>query len=106
VEIQKNLENAYIADMARYASSAETTRIIAAWSSIPVQLAKENHKFQYKVIKSGARSYEYEMPLQWLKNAGIIYRCVKIREGKLPHLIGTVFLPGTYPRIRANTPRK
>jgi len=73
---QKTLNDAYIADMAKYASPQETTKIMAAWASIPAQLSKENRKFQYKVIKSGARTYEYETPLDWLKFAGIIHKCV------------------------------
>lgn len=81
---QKSLNDAYIADMAKYASPQETTRIMAAWGSVPAQLAKENQKFQYKVIKSGARAYEYETPLDWMRTAGIIHKCVRVREGKLP----------------------
>ena len=81
---QKSINDAYIADMAKYATAQETTKIMAAWASIPAQLAKENRKFQYKVIKSGARAYEYEMPLNWLSFAGIINKCVRVREGKLP----------------------
>lgn len=81
---QKSLNDAYIADMAKYATPQETTKIMAAWASVPAQLAKENHKFQYKVIKSGARAYEYETPLDWLKTAGIINKCIRITEGKMP----------------------
>ncbi|MCL2775760.1 MAG: ATP-binding protein [Oscillospiraceae bacterium] len=81
---QKTINDAYIADMAKYASPQETTKIMAAWASIPAQLAKENRKFQYKVIKSGARAYEYETPLDWLKFAGVIHKCVRVTEGKIP----------------------
>jgi len=81
---QKSLNDAYIADMAKYASPQETARIMAAWGSVPAQLAKENRKFQYKVIKSGARAYEYEMPLEWLKTAGIINKCLRVTECSLP----------------------
>lgn len=81
---QKALNDAYIADMAKYATPQETVRIMAAWGSIPAQLSKENHKFQYKVIKSGARAHEYEVPLQWLDSAGIIHRCKRVNEGKMP----------------------
>ena len=49
---QKTINDAYIADMAKYATPQETTKIMAAWASIPAQLSKENRKFQYKVIKS------------------------------------------------------
>lgn len=84
VSAQKTLNDAYIADMAKYATPQETTKIMAAWISVPAQLAKENHKFQYKVIKSGARAYEYETPLDWLKTAGIINKCIRVSEGKMP----------------------
>jgi len=81
---QKTINDAYIADMAKYASPQETTKIMAAWASIPAQLSKENRKFQYKAIKTGARAYEYETPLDWLKFAGIIHKCVRVTEGKTP----------------------
>lgn len=82
--VQKNLNDGYIADMAKYASPQETTRIMGAWNSIPAQLAKENRKFQYKMIKSGARAHQYETPLEWLKSAGIINKCIQVSEGKMP----------------------
>ncbi|MCI8345949.1 MAG: ATP-binding protein [Clostridia bacterium] len=82
--ILKDINNSYIADMAKYASSTETTKIMAVYNIIPAQLAKENRKFQYKLIKSGARSYEYETAINWLNASGIINQCGKIREGKLP----------------------
>ena len=81
---QKTINDAYIADMAKYASSQETSKIMAAWSSIPAQLSKENSKFQYKVIKSGSRAYEYETAIDWLKFAGVINKCIRVSEGKLP----------------------
>jgi len=84
IATQKSINDAYIADMAKYAKPNETTKIMAAWTSIPAQLSKENKKFQYKVIKSGARAYEYETPLDWLKFAGIINKCIRVTEGKLP----------------------
>ena len=81
---QKNINDAYIADMAKYATPMETARIMAAFASMPAQLAKDNHKFQYKIIKSGARAYEYEAPMDWLKASGVIIKCIKINEGKVP----------------------
>ena len=81
---QKSLNDAYIADMAKYATPQDTTRIMAAWGSVPAQLSKENHKFQYKVIKSGARAYEYETAIDWLKAAGMVNICTRVREGKMP----------------------
>lgn len=81
---RKNINDAYIADMAKYATPHETAKIMAAFNSVPAQLAKDNRKFQYKVIKSGARAYEYETPLDWLKASGVIIKCHKVTEGKLP----------------------
>lgn len=82
--IKKSINNAYIADMARYADKNETVRIIAAYGSLPAQLAKENHKFQYKTIRSGARSADYGIAVDWLKAAGIVTACQRISEGRLP----------------------
>jgi hypothetical protein len=81
---QKNISDAYIADMAKYAAPAETTRIMALFRSIPAQLAKPNHKFQYRLIKFGARANVYESSLNWLKESGVIIICNRAREGSLP----------------------
>jgi hypothetical protein len=70
--------------MAKYATPAETVRIMAAYKSVPAQLAKENKKFQYKLIKSGARAYDYELPISWLDSSGVIAKINKVKEGKLP----------------------
>ena len=59
---QQEINVAYLADMAKYATPTETPRIMAVWNSIPQQLAKENHKFQYKLIKSGAGLQYTRMP--------------------------------------------
>ena len=82
--ILKDINNSYIADMAKYATSSETTKIMAVYNIISAQLAKENKKFQYKLIKSGSRAYEYENAINWLNSSGIINQCIKVKEGKLP----------------------
>ncbi|HJD30871.1 MAG TPA: ATP-binding protein [Candidatus Eisenbergiella stercorigallinarum] len=98
---QKALNDAYITDMAKYAVPQETVRIMAAWGSIPAQLSKENHKFQYRVIRSGARAHDYEMPLQWLEAAGVINRCIRVSEGRVPL---TAFAdPGAFKIYMADT---
>lgn len=81
---QKTINDSYIADMAKYATAMETIKILNAFNTIPSQLAKENKKFQYKLIKTGARAHEYEGPIEWLISSGIVNRCTKITEGKLP----------------------
>lgn len=81
---QHTLNDSYIADMAKYSTPQETARTLAVWRCIPAQLAKENQKFQYKLIKSGARAHQYEMSLDWLTSAGMINKCTLAREGLLP----------------------
>lgn len=82
--ILKDINNSYIADMAKYATPTETTKIMSVYNSISAQLEKDNKKFQYKLIKSGARAYEYETAINWLNASGIIIQCTKTKEGKLP----------------------
>jgi len=84
VSIQKNILNSYVADMAKYASPMETVKIMAAFNSLPSQLSKQNHKFQYNLIKSGARANAYEGPLDWLKASGIIQKIDKCSSPVLP----------------------
>ncbi len=82
--VQANISDAYISDMSKYATQNETVRSIAIFNTLPSQLAKENKKFQYAVIKSNARATEYELSLHWLKAASVVLENVKITEGKLP----------------------
>lgn len=82
--VLQTINDAYIADMAKYATPNETTKIMAVFNSIPSQLAKENRKFQYKVIRSGARASAYEVAIDWLKASGVIIKCTKVTEGIMP----------------------
>ena len=74
----------YELDFAKYAEPREIPRIHAIWHSLPAQLSKENRKFIYKVIKSGARSKDYEDALMWLEDAGMIYRVFSINKPGMP----------------------
>ena len=82
--LQKNIIGAYITDMAKYTNAAETVRIMAVFNSLPAQLAKENRKFQYKTIKSGARAYQYETAIDWLTASSTVCKCLKITKGEAP----------------------
>jgi predicted AAA+ superfamily ATPase len=84
ISLQKNILDSYIADMAKYATPMETVKIMATYNSIPSQLAKENRKFQYKLIKSGGRASNYEAPLDWLKSSGLIVKVQKCHPPQLP----------------------
>lgn len=74
----------YELDIAKYAEPREIPRIHAVWHSLPAQLSKENRKFIYRVIKSGARSKDYEDALMWLEDAGMIYRVYDISKPGMP----------------------
>lgn len=82
--IQRNIITAYTADMAKYTTARETQRVVEAWNSIPRQLARENHKFQYKAIKSGGRANAYQGALSWLVSAGIVTRLTQISDPIAP----------------------
>jgi len=83
-EIRQMILNSYIADMAKYADAGETVKIYAAYNSLPAQLAKDNKKFQYKLIKSGARASQYGDSIDWLIRSGIVQKCTKCTDGRLP----------------------
>ena len=82
--VQADISDSYISDMTKYATPNETIRSIAIFNTLPSQLAKENTKFQYAIIKSNARAKDYELSLQWLKASGVVLENIKITEGKLP----------------------
>ncbi len=83
-DIQNRILNEYIADMAKYADPATSVKIRACYESIPAQLAKENRKFQYSVIKRGATSTLFGEAIEWLNYAGVVSKCRKITQGAMP----------------------
>jgi hypothetical protein len=83
-EIQNMILNDYIADMAKYATLSESVKIRAAYNSIPIQLAKENKKFQYKLAQKGGTAAIFGTAIDWLQFAGIVLKCVKIEHAEVP----------------------
>ncbi|GHT16015.1 ATPase [Bacteroidia bacterium] len=81
---QNEIYNEYIADTAKYADPATSIKIRACYDSIPAQLAKENHKFQYKMVQKGGTATIFGVSLEWLKFAGIALKCQKITQGEIP----------------------
>ena len=82
LEEQNSIITGYKEDMVKYAANEDKVR--AAFDSIPRQLSKENKKFQFSVIKKGARAKEYITGIQWLEDAGIIIRCRNLSITELP----------------------
>jgi len=83
-DIQNRILNEYIADMAKYADPATGIRIRACYESIPAQLAKENHKFQYSVVQKGGSATIFGESIEWLKYAGVVLKCQKVTQGVMP----------------------
>lgn len=77
IDIQTEILESYERDMTKYADSSLSNRIISAFNSIPVQLAKDNQKFQYKVIARGGTSSIFGEAILWLKNSGIVNQIYK-----------------------------
>ena len=75
---------AYERDFAKHPNVSEFPKISMVWKSIPSQLARENKKFLYKVIKEGARAREYENALQWLADARLVHKIYRSSAPGLP----------------------
>lgn len=71
-------------DFSKYAEPSEVTRIRAVWHSLPAQLSKENRKFIYRVIRTGARAKDYEGALTWLVDAGLVYQIFNVSKPGIP----------------------
>ena len=83
-EIQKKLLDAYEQDFSKHAPTNIVPRIRQLWNNIPTQLAKENKKFIYGLIREGARAREYEIALSWLIDCGLIYQVNRVNTAKIP----------------------
>lgn len=79
IDVQAEILSSYERDMTKYANNSLSNRIISAFDSIPVQLAKDNQKFQYKVISKGGTSSIFGEAILWLKNSGIVNQVYKVK---------------------------
>jgi predicted AAA+ superfamily ATPase len=83
-QVQRNLIAEYEEDMIKYADDADKARIRECFESIPKQLARDNKKFQYSVVRKGGRSSQYIGSIQWLEDAGLVRRCYNTQITELP----------------------
>lgn len=84
LQMQRDIVRSYEDDMVKYANSKDKSLIKECFQSIPKQLAKENKKFQYSVIKKGSTASRFAGSLQWIEDAGIITRCYNLFATELP----------------------
>ena len=83
-EKQQTIIDGYEFDFAKHAPIKEYPKLTAIWKSIPVQLARENNKFIFGHVKQGWRSKDLEDALEWLVNAGLVYRVCQIEKPFIP----------------------
>jgi len=82
--VQVEITDNYIADMAKYASNTDSVKIRACYQSIPTQLAKDNKKFQYKTVQKGGTTSIFGVSIEWLNLAGVVLKCQKIEHAYEP----------------------
>ena len=82
--IQKRILLAYEQDFSKHAPNDIVPRIRMLWNSIPAQLAKENKKFIYGIIKQGARAKDYELAMSWLIDCGLIHKVNRVTKPAIP----------------------
>ena len=83
-EIQLTILSQYEGDFGKHIPANELPRIRMTWQSLPMQLAKENKKFFFGQVKEGARHKDFEKAIQWLLDAGLVYKVNKVQKPAMP----------------------
>jgi hypothetical protein len=83
-KIQHQILNSYAGDFSKHAPNEIIPRLNLVWQSIPSQLARENKKFVYSVIREGARAKDFEISIQWLVDCGLVLKCYRITKPYMP----------------------
>lgn len=82
--VQRRLISDYEQDFSKHAPTAVIPRIRMVWDGIPSQLAKENKKFIYSVLREGARAKDFELAIQWLVDCGLCHKVGRVTKGGIP----------------------
>ena len=83
-DIQKRILAAYEQDFSKHAPNEIVPKIRMLWNSIPSQLAKENKKFIYGLVREGARAKEYETAIMWLSDCGLVHKVSRVNAAGIP----------------------
>ncbi len=83
-DIQKHILLAYEQDFSKHAPNEIVPKIRMLWNSIPAQLAKENRKFLYGLVREGARAKDYETALMWLSDCGLVHKVNRVNTAGIP----------------------
>ena len=82
--IQSRIIEAYVNDFSKHAPNDEVPKIRLVWSKISTQLAKENKKFIYGLLREGARAKDYETAIMWLGDCGLVHKISRVNAAKIP----------------------
>jgi hypothetical protein len=82
--LQLEILKGYDMDFSKHAPSAQVPRLRMVWNSVPSQLFKENKKFIYGTLRSGARAGDFEMAIEWLIDSGLLYKVSRCTTMELP----------------------
>jgi predicted AAA+ superfamily ATPase len=83
-QVQQEIIDSYLLDFSKHVEKADIMKISEIWRSIPTHLSKENKKFIFSAVRKSARARDYDRALQWLLDAGLIYKAYQISTPKLP----------------------
>ncbi|MDR1565061.1 MAG: ATP-binding protein [Oscillospiraceae bacterium] len=83
-ELQERILIAYEQDFSKHAPPEVVPRIRMLWNSIPTQLARENKKFIYRLVRKGSRAKDYENALLWLCDCGLAYKVHRVTAPQIP----------------------
>ncbi len=83
-EIQRRILMAYEQDFSKHAPNESVPRLRMIWNSIPSQLAKENKKFIYGLVREGARAKDYEAAIMWLSDCGLVHKISRVNTAGIP----------------------
>lgn len=83
-EVQKRLIEAYEQDFSKHAPIEIVPKIRMIWNSIHSQLARENKKFVYGIVREGARAKDYETAIMWLADCGLIHKVIRVNNAGVP----------------------
>lgn len=83
-DIQKRILTAYEQDFSKHAPIELVPKIRMLWNSIPSQLAKENKKFIYGLVREGARAKDYETAIMWLSDCGLVHKVSRVNAAGIP----------------------
>ncbi|WP_406038391.1 DUF4143 domain-containing protein [Succinimonas sp.] len=82
--IQKQILADYRRDFSKHVPADMLPKVNMVWDAIPAQLARENKKFMYSAIKKGGRAREFENAIQWLIDAGLVYKVLRVAKAEKP----------------------